>query len=323
MTGIKERNDYKMNKISKLLISGLISVSVFMPTFAYAAEFSDMPDNWTTGALERAVENGLLNGADGKIMPDDNITRAQMAAIIVRAFGADKESDISAFSDVSADKWYYSEFAKAVNMNAFGGTDDGKLNPDNFITYEECFTVVSRVFGLRAIVNDAGEEVFDSLDKFSDSDMVHDWAKTYMSKVVGNGYWDGIDNKLKPRDYITRAEFAVLMDNMVQSYITTPGEYTEIPDGNVLIKTDGVTLKDITTDNMIIIGDGVKGDTTLDNITSTSQISVRGGTAKVTGTINHISALCPEVNVDISGVTKRTGKVYLCKDSHLFMGTLY
>lgn len=50
--------------------------------------FSDMPDDWSTAALEHAVENGLLQGADGKIMPNDKLTRAQMATLIVRAFGA-------------------------------------------------------------------------------------------------------------------------------------------------------------------------------------------------------------------------------------------
>ena len=55
--------------------------------------FSDMPDNWATEALESAVANGLLVGDDGKIMPDSPLTRAQMATIIARAFGATEEGD--------------------------------------------------------------------------------------------------------------------------------------------------------------------------------------------------------------------------------------
>lgn len=312
-----------MNTILKLLVTGLLSFSVLMPTYAMAAEFADMPDDWTTPALERAVENGLLNGSDGLILPYNNITRAEMAAIMVRAFGANAEADISAFPDVSPDKWYYSEFAKAVKMNAFGGTDDGKLNPENYITYEECFTVVSRVFGLRGIVNEANEEVYDCLDVFSDSDLVADWAKPYMSRIVGNGYWDGIDNMLKPKDYITRAEFAVLMDNMIQVYITEPGTYTELEDGNVLIKANDVTLDTITTDNMIIVGDGVTGTTNLKNITSTSQICVRGGSMVITGKIHHLSALCEGVDIDISGIEERTGKIYLAEGTNLNLGNFY
>ncbi|MDW7670023.1 MAG: S-layer homology domain-containing protein [Bacillota bacterium] len=50
----------------------------FMPldAFAQTTNFSDMPEDWSTQALENAVKNGLLNGADGKIMPKENLTRA-------------------------------------------------------------------------------------------------------------------------------------------------------------------------------------------------------------------------------------------------------
>lgn len=61
-----------------------------------------MPDNWSTAALKHAVENGLLQGADGKIMPDDKLTRAQLVTIIVRAFGATEKGDIEHYTDVKA-----------------------------------------------------------------------------------------------------------------------------------------------------------------------------------------------------------------------------
>ncbi len=291
-----------MIKYSKILISALLSAGMLAGTNAFAAEFSDMPYNWTTEALQRAVENGLLNGSDGKIMPDDEITRAQMAAIIVRAFGAQKEADISQFPDVSSDKWYYSEFAKAVNMNAFSGTDDGKLNPDNFITFQECFTVVTRVFGLP-------DSEVTCLDVFTDSADVAEWAKPYMSAVVGNGYWEGVDNLLKPNAYITRSEFAVLMDNLVKTYINEPGTYTEFEDGNILVRSEGVTLEGLTSDDLIIVGDAVTGDTNLSEINSTNLIVLRGGNTFISGNVHDIKGLVSNINIDISKVTKRTGVV--------------
>lgn len=286
-------------------------------TGAYAAQFSDMPDNWTTGALERAVENGLLNGSDGKIMPDDNITRAQMAAIMVRAFGADEEADISSFSDVSPDKWYYSEFAKAVYMKAFEGTDDGKLNPESNITFEECFTVVSRVMDLR-------ENNPEKLEEFSDSEKIADWAKTYMVSVVGNGYWNGIDNnkKLTPKSYITRSQFAVLMDNLITTYVSEPGIYTEFEPGNILVRSEGVTIDGLTTEDMIIVGDGVHGTTNITNVDSSNLIVGRGGNLFVTGKINNISAIVSGVNLDISQISERTGKVKVLDGTNVNLGSI-
>lgn len=302
-----------MKRILKSFAFTLISLGIIFSSVAQAAEFSDMPDNWTTGALQRAVENGLLQGSDGMIMPDDNITRAQMAAIIVRAFGATVEADISQFPDVSEDKWYYSEFSKAVQMKAFAGTDEGTLNPDNFITYQECFTVVSRVF-------DLPEADIICLDKFDDVSSVSEWAEVDMAKVVGNGYWEGIENKLKPNDYITRSEFAVLMDNLIKIYINEPGSYTELGDGNVLIRSNDVVIEGITSDDVIYIGDGVTSTTSFLDILSTNTISVRGGTAFITGTVHNVRALCPGVTIDVSGITKRTGMLYGVKDSLINIG---
>ena len=79
--------------LKKLMVIALSLVMVLsmMPLGAYAetTTFSDMPDDWSTAALQSAVDNGLLNGANGMIMPEENLTRAQMAAVINRAFGAE------------------------------------------------------------------------------------------------------------------------------------------------------------------------------------------------------------------------------------------
>lgn len=316
-----------MKNFSKILFSAIIAGAIMFQGAVFAQEFSDMPDNWTTEALQRAVDNGLLNGADGKIMPDDNIKRSEMAAIIVRAFGANVEADISMYPDMSQDKWYYSEFAKAVKMGAFSGTDDGKLNPEDPITYEECFTVISRIFCL-AIGDVTKPESYEKvdctvLDAYSDSQTIATWAKQYTSLVVGNGYWNGYEGKLKPQDkYITRSEFAVLMDNLIKTYINEPGEYTEFADGNILIRSEGVTLNGYNGDDIIIIGDGVSGETLLDNIVSTNEIISRAGTTFVNGTINDASVINEGTSFDINGVEKRDGIIYIGKGTKLIWDSI-
>ena len=69
--------------------------------------FSDLKGHWAEEALTHAVENGLLKGYDGKLSPNDALTRAQLATIVVSAFGATEKADISHLTDVSKDAWYY------------------------------------------------------------------------------------------------------------------------------------------------------------------------------------------------------------------------
>ena len=115
----------------KNAIAMALAVTMLLPTNALALapeDFSDFPNNWSSAALKSAIENGLLTGSGDKINPSGNLTRAEMAAIVNRAFGATEMASLAGYSDVSAQAWYYSDMAKAVQMGTFQGAD-GKLNP--------------------------------------------------------------------------------------------------------------------------------------------------------------------------------------------------
>lgn len=320
-----------MNKFIKKIIPATLALSLFAGTSAYAINFPDMPNDWTTKALENAVENGLLSGFDdGTIRPDDNITRAQMATIVVRSFGATADADISKFTDVNENDWFYSYFSKAVQMGAFNGNDLNQLNPNNPIKFEECFKVIACVFGLIADTkiyaedskykNDLQMQDLTVLDKFSDGNKVSDWAKPYVAAIVSGGYWDGIDGKLTPTAYITRAQFAVLMDNIVKTYITEPGTYTDLGEGNILIKSPSVTIDNFTTDNNVIISDGVsetEEGINFTNCTFNGRLVVRGGGQNVNyqGFLKDFVVQNPGIviSVDITNLYEVTG--YVCPGS--------
>lgn len=269
-----------MNFKSKKLLTFIASCTAAMSicSNALAADFTDMPDNWTTSALENAAKNGLLYGEeteDGmKINPDANITRAQMAAIIVRAFGAEETTDISMYTDVDPDAWYYTELSKAVAMGAFKGDGD-KMTPEDNITFQQCFTVVSQVLQAN-LFTDMYEK---DLSSFTDADEVAAWALPYVEAVVGMGYWDGIDSKLLPTEYITRSQFAVLMDNMVKTYITEPGEYSDFEDGNVMVRCNGAVISNADIKGNLIIGDAVTDEFNLNNSTVSGLLISRGSDA--------------------------------------------
>ncbi len=187
---------------------------------AFAQGFSDMPNDWSTGALESAVANGLLSGSDGKIMPDANLTRGEMAAIMTRAFGAEDMADISGYSDVPEDAWYATSIGKAVSMGILSGAD-GAMNPTNAITRQEAFSVLARAFSMHA-------EDTDALDDFQDGDVVASWAEESTSAMIAAGYVSGDGGYLHPTSNITRKEFAALMDRMVSEYISEAGTVTSV-----------------------------------------------------------------------------------------------
>lgn len=250
------------------------------PTGALGAspsDFVDFPNDWSQGAMTAAVDNGLLGGVgDGRIAPRGEVTRAQMAAIINRAFGAEKQASLSSYSDVAADAWYAVDMAKAVQMGTFSGTGNGLLEPDRAITREEAFSVLARAFALSA-----GDDA--ALKDFTDGAQVSAWARGSVSAMVAGGYVNGSDgNRLNPQQSITRAEFAAVMSNLVAQYIdadSTLNRSLEI-DGNVIVRGN-VDLSGYTINGDVIIADEA-ANVTLDGVTVNGRLVVRGASDSLT-----------------------------------------
>ena len=304
-----------MKKFLAIMMVCVMAVS----TTAFAAEFVDIEGHWATAAIENAAENGLITGSEGRFNPDNNMTRAEMATIMVRACGATADADISEFTDVTTDDWYYASVSKAVAMGAFNGSD-GRFNPNNSITRQEAFVVLSRVFGL-AINNTVDASI---LNQFKDGDQVADWAKNDVAAIISEGYVGGSNGMLNPNANITRAEFAAVMDRLVKYYIDDPDTTTIPSDGNVMIRVGGLKLNGADTDKMVVIGDGV-GETEMSIINSylDDVLVVRAGkTVKLDGRYAHVKIIRP--NLRVEGVirskgesydTEKVHKVYIWKDS--------
>ncbi len=301
-----------MKKIIALVLACMFVFSLS----PMAAEFSDMPNDWSTEALKGAVNNGLLNGDNGRIRPNDPLTRAEMATIMVRACGAVNEADISEYKDVSKDAWYYSAMSKAVSMGAFKGSD-GKLNPEDNITRQEAFIVLARVFSL----NTDREINTTILRKFKDVGQVADWAAREVSAIVKNGYVEGdTSGKLNPENSISRAEFAAVMSRLVSYYIDDASVTTIPSDGNVMIRAGEVKLNGITSDKLIIIGDGAgKTDIKISGAALGDRLVIRGGENVVLeGEFNEIRVICPFIKVDCGKANAK--RIYGCKDSIIDLG---
>lgn len=251
------------------MIMGLIG-AMLLSTNAFAAvpsDFSDFPTDWSAPAMTHAVQNGLLNGSDGKILPKGLLTRAQMATMVNRAFASSAKASLTSFTDMVPGVWHYDEMAKSVQMGAFQGAD-GKLSPNDPITREQAFAVLARAFGL-------ADGKASSLDKFSDGAQVSSWARGAVATLVEQGYVTGADGALNPQSYITRAEFAQVMDALVAAYGDQDLKDQTV-EGNLILRSNS-TLENVTVKGDLILADGVSA-ASLKNVTVTGRLVVRGGT---------------------------------------------
>ena len=161
-------------------------------------------------------------------------------------------------------------------MGTYNGRSNSSMAPDSPITRQEAMTVVARALEL-----DYDAYAKTDLSKFADEKNISSWALPYVRAMVGADYIHGRTKGLEPLDNITRAEFAQIFANIIGSYITVKGTYDKDIKGSVLIRTDDVTLQNMTVDGDLIIGCGAAdGKITLDNVTVKGRLLVWGGGTK-------------------------------------------
>lgn len=258
----------------KNTIAMVLAGAMLLPSNAFAADLSqykDFPNDWSAKSLEQAIDDGLLNGSNGMIDAKGLLTRAQMAAIVSRSFGAAKTASLDDYRDVLPSAWYYSDMGKAVKMGAFQGAN-GLLNPDAPITREEAFTVLARAFAL-----EGGGSA--TLKDFVDGGTVSSWASESVAALVAGGYVNGANGMLNLKNNITRAEFAKVITGMAASYVGAEGVSGKTVEGNVIVRADGASLSGVTVNGDLIIADG--GDkVSLDGVKVTGRIVIRGASTE-------------------------------------------
>lgn len=263
-----------MNK--KRTLAMLLAGAMLLPANAFAAspeDFTDFPTDWSAAGLRSAVQNGLLNGSNGQINSSGLLIRAQMAAIVNRAFAARKTADLSVYSDANTSAWYYNDLELAVAMRTFQGAN-GKLNPEAPITREEAFVVLARAFAL-----ESGDT--SVLNNYTDGASVSAWAQSSVAALIENGYVNGANGKLNPKTSITRAEFAKVISEMASTYANADDSLSATVDGSVIVRENSVSLSGKTINGDLIIADGVSR-IDLTGVTVTGRIVLRGGESGVT-----------------------------------------
>ena len=122
------------------------------PTVTSNTTFSDVAkDVWYTDAVAWASASGIVNGINpSKFVPDDNITREQIATILFR-YARFMDMDISANEDISrfTDAKQVSDYAKdaiswAVALKIITGRPRGVLDPKVAATRAEVAVVLHR-----------------------------------------------------------------------------------------------------------------------------------------------------------------------------------
>lgn len=150
----------------------------------------------------------MIGRPDGNIYPHMSITRAEATAILFRLLSDDARillwSQDNPFPDVNSGQWFNNEVSTIANLGIVHGHKDGTFAPNQAITRAEASAMVARFFG--------GQ--LESINEFVDID--GHWAAGYINHLAKLGWVHGYnDGTFRPNQPITRAEFAALINRML------------------------------------------------------------------------------------------------------------
>lgn len=109
------------------------------------SEYPDVyKDHWAKKDIEKVTAAGLFNGyPDGSFRPEKNITRAEIAKILVLAFDLDVDNK-AVFKDVPLTHWASKPVSGVFNNNITKGFPDNTFRPNTAATRAEFSVFLSR-----------------------------------------------------------------------------------------------------------------------------------------------------------------------------------
>jgi len=143
----------------KKLLAFTIVFAMLVSTVAFASPYPDVADDASYAEAVTTLSSlGLLMGDDqGNFNPDNTITRAEFAAVIVRTLGlGDPGTTATDFIDVPATHWGSGYVQMASQMGVIAGYGDGNFGPEDPVTFEQAIKMIVAALGYTPKANALG-----------------------------------------------------------------------------------------------------------------------------------------------------------------------
>jgi parallel beta-helix repeat protein len=169
--------------------------------------FTDVQGHWAQQYIQALASQGIIAGfQDGTFKPNDPVTRAQFAAIVLKAFNPAARNPATTFSDVRSNFWGFAAIQSASRGGFMAGFPGGTFKPEQRIPKVQALVALSN--GLEFGAGDASV-----LSRFQDAASIPSWAASPIAaatqrQIVVNYPTVG---QLNPGRDATRAEVAAFI----------------------------------------------------------------------------------------------------------------
>lgn len=187
----------------------------------HTSSFVDMNGHWARSSVERMAARMIADGvATGEFQPDKTVTRAEVAALLVRALGLSPSApsgETRTFPDVGAADWFAGAVRVASGMKLVEGYGDGSFRPGETVTRQELVVMVYRAAELAGMNPAASASAPGPAQApYDDDAAIAGWAKPAVEALTRQGLLGGTpEGRFAPAAQATRAESLVVLDRML------------------------------------------------------------------------------------------------------------
>ncbi len=162
----------------KNILKALLSVAVIAIGVMPALAFPDVSkDYWAASQINLLSEQGVIVGyPDGTFKPDANVTRAEFAAMAIRALGQQhtKIAQPINYADIDENYWAYQDIQKAVYFDLISNSKENDLfRPEDSVSRAESLSVAVNALTTETISKDKAKEVLER--QYIDANTIPEW----------------------------------------------------------------------------------------------------------------------------------------------------
>ncbi|WP_442596386.1 N-acetylmuramoyl-L-alanine amidase [Neobacillus sp. D3-1R] len=173
--------------------------------------FVDVPTTyWAYQNIQHLSSLKVINGYDNgdgtfSFHPDDKVTRAQAAKMIIEAIG-EKEAPVTTqiFTDVPVNNWAAGYIQRAYELGIFKGYNDGRFGAADTLKRSQMAKVIVEAYHFDYNGYTPTTSVFFDIRPTY-------WAYDYIQRLHYNGISNGSNYQFMPEDLISRAQFSAFL----------------------------------------------------------------------------------------------------------------
>lgn len=190
-----------------------------MPITAPGTTFDDISGVNThknQSAIEAMASRGIISGKGGGVFaPNDSMTRAEFAAIVVRALGLTPET-VAQFTDVPANQWYAPYVGTAYKYGIITGTTSTTFNPGGTIKREDAAVMAARAAKLCGMDTEMDAvAVRNMLAQFVDYTRTSEYARASLAFCYQADILSQADLDIRSSEPVKRCEVAQMLFNLL------------------------------------------------------------------------------------------------------------